>query len=214
MSHNTKPAGRQTGFTIIELMIATAVFAVILLVITASILQFSKQYYKGIIASSTQGVSRTLIDEVSRAIEYNSGSVIPLAANNGSQGWCVGTAKRYSFILNKEVTDSGTLASYQARHGLVSDDVVDCTTATPANNVAGLGSLLINGHELLGQHMRLAKFDIVVDGPIYTITVRVIYGDNDLLDNPASPDAKCLSTAGSQYCATSELTTTVRKRVN
>jgi len=54
------------------------------------------------------------------------------------------------------------------------------------------------------------------------ISVRVVYGDNDLLvspsgnaDGPAAEDATCkFGISGSQYCAQSELTTVVKKRIS
>lgn len=211
------PRSRQAGFTIIELLIATAVFSVILLVITTAVLQFTKQYYRGVVASSTQNVARTLIDDVSRSIEFNGGAVSPISGNTG---YCIGSDKRYSYKLSRQVTDGGgDPAVHQGLHALVSDTVTGCNGSTPALNVTTLGSLsggsLQNPRELLGQHMRLAKFNITpVGSDLYTITVRVIYGDDDLLTSPTSPSATCLGTTGSQFCAVSELTTTVKKRVN
>jgi hypothetical protein len=45
------------------------------------------------------------------------------------------------------------------------------------------------------------------------VQVRVIYGDDDLLSNPTAANANCKSQAGSQFCAVSDLTTVVVKRV-
>lgn len=200
------------GFTIIELLIATAIFSVILLIITTAVLQFSKQYYKGVIASSTQGTARALIDDVARSIQFNGGGVSEFA-----NGYCIGTSKRYSYALNRQVIDNGPIAAQgQSRHGLVSDTITGCNTATGAlPNMQNLATLPAgtNARELLGQRMRLAKFDIDGTNNNYTITVRVVYGDNDLLSNPTDPNMFCKPEAGSQFCAVSELSTTVRKRV-
>ena len=213
MNRQQPTSRRSGGFTLIELLIATVVFSLVLLVITTSILQFSKQYYKGVVASSTQGVTRSLIDDVSQSLKFNGN----YAALSGGNGYCVGTSKRYSFALNKQVEDSGTLSAHQARHGLVSDTVANCNSATPALTFGASSAFpgsVVNSRELLGQHMRLAKFSITnpAEG-MYIVTVRFIYGDDDLLTSATSPDANCKSTACSQFCATSELTTTVMKRV-
>lgn len=56
------------GFTIVELMIATVVFSVILILITTGIIQIGKAYYKGIIGSRTQETARKITDEVGRSI--------------------------------------------------------------------------------------------------------------------------------------------------
>jgi prepilin-type N-terminal cleavage/methylation domain-containing protein len=208
------------GFTIIELMIATAAFSVIILVITVSVLQFSKEYYKGLIASSTQSAARTLMDDVTRSLEFDSGNFAPL----GTTGYCLGGAKRYSFALDKEVTETAPNAGDdQTSHGLVSDSVTGCSSSTaPLNvknlpaNLASVTPTLSDPTELLGQHMRLAIFSIKPDssGVAYTIDIKVVYGDDDLLTSPTSANMACKSTAGSQFCAVSELITTVTKRVN
>ena len=237
MSGVAKPT-KQAGFTIIELLIATAVFSVIILVVTAAVLQFSRQYYKGIIASSTQGAARTLVDDISRSIQFNGGTVNPIPDNINPTGLCVGTDKRYSYALNQQVTDAGSSLPNQGYHGLVSDDVTGCGTDTVPLDVkslpAKLPTTLSNARELLGQHMRVSKFSVTGGNStnnLYTISVRIVYGDNDLLcsqsagdcNTPApssaavlntATDLSCRSTVGSQFCAVSELTTTVRKRVN
>lgn len=237
----SRPVTKQDGFTIIELMIATMIFALILVVVTTGVMRFTKQYYKGVISNSTQNTSRAIIDDVSRAIQFNSGDVyklttndplVPANSSNPAVGYCIGDSKQYSFVLNRQVKqDSPSAALNQSKYGLVSENVAGCTTNTVARNTATITSLTgVNSRELLGQHMRLNKFDISGTGGVYTITVKVIYGDNDLLCSPSVPgdcntgsgtsahlsnsDLTCRSMSGAQFCAVSELTTTVKKRVN
>lgn len=233
------PAG-QSGFTIIELLIASTISSAILLVITTGIIQFSKQYYKGLITSSTQNTARMLIDDVTRALQYNGGGVTPLSGSPPqSGGYCIGGFKRYSYQLNRQVVDvSPDPSSHQGYHGLVSDSVTNCNISTapldlasaPAN-LASVSPVLSNPRELLGKHMRLAKFDIIPAGEVYTVTIRVVYGDDDVLCSPSvsndcnistpsagvasnARDLSCRGNIGTAYCAVSELTTTVMKRVN
>ncbi len=68
--------------------------------------------------------------------------------------------------------------------------------------------------------MRLATLDIEPSAnpvnidpqhPIlYEITIRVVYGDDDLLN---SDHNLCVGGAGSQFCSISELSTVVQKRL-
>ncbi|HEX8226633.1 MAG TPA: prepilin-type N-terminal cleavage/methylation domain-containing protein [Candidatus Saccharimonadales bacterium] len=208
----------QQGFTLIELLIATTVFSIILLVITASVLQFTKQYYKGLISSSTQNVARTLVDDITRAIQFNGGTVTPLTQSGNDRGYCVGNSKRYSYTLFQQVKDSGANTTLnQGRHGLVSDSMTGCNSTTSPLGVRTMGGFpagLSNPRELLGEHMRISKFNVTGSNGVYTVTVKVVYGDNDLLTNPTTENANCKSSAGSQFCAVSELTTTVNKRIN
>ncbi|HSH18093.1 MAG TPA: prepilin-type N-terminal cleavage/methylation domain-containing protein [Candidatus Saccharimonadales bacterium] len=238
----------QAGFTIIELMIATLIFSLVLILITTGVMQFTRQYYKGLISSKTQNTARSIIDDVGRAIQFNTGIIYKLTDDPAplkAAGYCVGETRRYSFVLNAQVVDDAPdTARHQSGHALISDVVSGCSTATPAldpKNPNVLTSLdpqtnnkLINARELLGQKMRLSKFVIEeVSGMAntYTITVRVIYGDDELLCSPSiegacndrntvkdeldnADELMCKSTVGNQFCAVSELTTTVKKRVN
>lgn len=242
------------GFTIIELLIATLIFSLVLILVTTGVMQFTRQYYKGVISSSTQNTARAIIDDVTRTIQFNTGSFYTLTSTTltpntdpsaPALGYCIGETKRYSFRLNAQVTE-GTADSnlHQSNHALITDGVSGCTTATPALDVRSrdiltnpdiqTGRALLYPRELLGQRMRLSKFKIeTVPNMVgtYTVTVRVIYGDDDMLCTPSIPDScvnrstapdpltdigslKCKSTIGNQFCAVSELTTTVKKRVN
>ena len=93
-----------------------------------------------------------------------------------------------------------------------------CSASTkpvaPWPTSAAFPAAITNGRELLGNHMRLGTLDITPNGSLYTIHLRVIYGDNDLLSDTSDfSKASCVgSIPGSQFCAVSDLTTTVQKR--
>lgn len=196
----------QRGFTIIELLIATLVFSVVTLVITTSVLQFTKQYYRGVVSSTTQSTARGIIDDISRSVQFNSDGIFKLYRGSQVRGICVGGSKRYNFEPYQQVGGN--------RHGLVSDTYNGCGTATSPLNLSGNSNLSTpNARELLGEKMQVAKLSVEPSGEMYTINVKIVYGDNDLLKNPGTPNVECKTGAGSQFCAVSELTTTVKRRV-
>lgn len=186
------------GFTILELMVATLIFAVILLVITAGVIRFTTQYFKGVTSTKTQAAARTIIDDISRQIQYGK-NVNPNLTAGGVKGLCIDNVL-YSYQIGAQV-DNG-------KHAITKYSGTSCNSATPNMNL---------GNELLGSHMRLAALDVTqVDAQTYTVHVHVLYGDNDLLV-PASAawnDKHCASVTGSQFCASSDLTTTVQQRVD
>ncbi|MFA5004232.1 MAG: prepilin-type N-terminal cleavage/methylation domain-containing protein [Candidatus Saccharimonadales bacterium] len=221
--HNIKKTA-QAGFTIVELMIATLVFSVILLIITIGVLHFSNAYYKGINSSTTQNTARNIVDSVAQAIQFGGGQVAVPAGMSfaNTTTYCVGNTVQFDFSLGQQLgPGKDTLAalyeSPNANGGCVA-------ISSPANFKVGKnssGALLSGGKELLGNTMRLSKFSITPvtipgssDQDTYTIDVRVVYGDTDLLTNPTGPNAKCIDQVGSQFCAVSELITTVQTRVN
>lgn len=202
------------GFTIVELMIATAVFGVTLLLITFAILQFTKVYYKGVTQSNTQDTARTVVDRLSQAIQFNGGTVTPSQATptpDTPYAFCVGN-QQYSYAIGAQMVD-GTPGPTQNPHALVVSEASGCTASTPAQDVR---SSSVSGRELLSPKMRLARMKVesVAGNPkLYKISVKVVYGDDDLLNNPTTENATCKGQEGSQFCAVSDITTVVTKRV-
>ncbi len=227
----------QRGFTIVELLIASAVFSVVLLICAVGLLQIGRTYYKGITSSQTQEAARSIIEEVSKTIQFNGGNV-GLMIHPGSEPSenpatpsyiCIGN-KRFAFVLNHQLISSATLGPNQSRHALGVDSR-PCTSGAPQplNN----SNLLADSKELLPPNMRLTKFEVscvkndatpdpsdCLTDNLYKVTVRVVSGHQDVLaDSDKSrpgPDlpGECLpNSIGGQFCAVAELSTTVQKRV-
>jgi prepilin-type N-terminal cleavage/methylation domain-containing protein len=214
---------RRQGFTIIELMIATMVFAVVLLLVTSGILQVTRVYYKGVTESTTQNTARGIIDDISQAIQFSGGDVTgtPPPVASSDQMFCINN-NQVSYRLGWQVKNDPT-ASDQTWHGIVMRSGVSGCQSQAAQPLTSEG-LLSNSRDLMGQRMRLSNL-VVEDlgNNQFRITVRVAYGDSDLLYSPSAPsdsagatrsDAVCRPVrAGTQFCAVSELSTVVIKRV-
>ncbi|MGH7157760.1 MAG: prepilin-type N-terminal cleavage/methylation domain-containing protein [Candidatus Saccharimonadales bacterium] len=203
------------GFTVIELMVATAVFAVVLVVVTAGILQVSRLYYKGVNQAVTQGVVRSITDTISQNIQFGGGAVVPTSAGAATPSepkvLCVGN-QRFRFATGWQVVDSAPNASlHQSYHGLVQDNFSGCTSSSNES----IATQSVTGRELLSPNMRISKLNVTELNPtLYRIEVRVIYGDDDLLQDPNNPETSCINEkAGTQFCTISELSTVVTKRV-
>jgi prepilin-type N-terminal cleavage/methylation domain-containing protein len=212
---------RESGFTIIELMVATLIFSVVLLLVTAGILQVSRMYYKGLTEASTQNAARSIIDSASQAIQFSGGTITETPGNTPgvNYAFCVGD-KQFSYRLGAQVKDNPT-GTDQTWHAIVEQNVSGSCASAAAQNLANQTVL---GRDLMGKEMRLAN--LLVDdlgSNRYRVTVRVTYGDSDLLFSPSAPsdatgysraDAACRPVRdGTQFCATSELSTVVVKRV-
>src|SRR5690606_22524615 len=96
MKYVNKISG-QKGFTIVELMIATSVFSVVLLLCTYGLLAIGRSYYKGVTISRTQETARLIVDDVAEAIQFNGGAVV---LNPAGRMYCIGS-RRYSYALNE-----------------------------------------------------------------------------------------------------------------
>lgn len=195
------------GFTIIELLIATVVFSVILLVITAAIVQFGRVYYRGTVQVRTQETTRNIIQDIAQAIQFgNSQPVSGTSVTDPSaQFICIGD-RRYSFKRNLQLGS----ASGQARHVLVTDSVSgNCNDVYVGMNIAALPT---GSRELMGDRMQLVDLNIQSVGTdLWQISARTAYGtDADLSADKRSCQ---LNIVGGQFCAVSELSTIVKQRL-
>lgn len=222
----------QTGFTLVELLIATTVFSIILLAAAAALIQVGRLYYKGVISSKTQGAARTVMDDISRSIQFNSGDVVSFPPDDGealkTQIICVGTT-RYTFVLNMQLNDNVPEGQYnteafpkQIRHVLWQDKVPSADSCqgptdsgTPDLTLANPGGNGAEGKELVENGMRLTQLSASPQGnEVYVVNIGLIYGDNDLLlPNADTPETCKGSLVGGQWCAVSTLSTQVYKRV-
>jgi prepilin-type N-terminal cleavage/methylation domain-containing protein len=197
------PDLNKKGFTIIELLIATVVFSLILLVVTGAIIQFSRLYYKGVIQSRTQEVARTITQDIAQNIQF--GGSTPSSSPNVI---CIGS-KRYTKVLNVQV---GTGSN---NHGLVYDSPSGgCSTASGYDvTQAGLAS---GAKEFLGQNMQLVALNVSeqpAGSGLWRVDAHVVYGaDADLTDATKTSCKSIIS--GGQFCAVSRLTTAVSQRLD
>lgn len=218
------------GFTIVELMIATAVFSVILLVTSVGVIAIGRAYYKSLTSTRVQGTARAIMNDVSSSLQFsNTDSVLSDLENDDGtpatiKARCFGQ-DRYRYVINQKVEPSaGIVGLYRDKK--ISDSSCDTSGAYDS------------GTQLLGNNMRLLQFDVINvndTNPDFDdssrVIIKVAYGDDDLLEitqcsgtligsicqNPSDEDiatTRCrLGIAGNNFCAVSGLETAVTSRV-
>lgn len=192
------------GFTIIELLIATVFFTVLLMVLTFSIIKLNSIYFKNITVSQTQNTTRSIMDSIAHDIQFGAGSVsvpAPTAyqvsttnpvgtANSTGYAICTqGGSTRYSIMIGRELKDNPT--GNQVSNVVVEDHPTTGCTAGSAGalplTVGGSFDLTkaTNPTELLAPNMRVAYLTVNQPAPgnIYLIQIRIVYGDDDLLSD-------------------------------
>ena len=216
-----KSLNNERGFTIVELMIASLVFSLILVMLTFGVISFSNRYYKGVNASLTQGSAREAIDAVAQAVQFGTSDVTP--TDPAKNYFCAGGN---FFIYEQGVMYTGDTATTT---GLYMVPMTSAICAPPLPVVSAT-----NGRQLLADRTRLTDISVVSTSPnTYTIDMTIAYGDNDLLCAPVSSagscgpgastlpdtdlagasDVQCKTISGSQFCAVSQISTAVHKRV-
>lgn len=215
----------QRGFTIIELLIATSVLSVILLLVTVMITNIGNLYYKGTTQAQVQDTTRSIVDQLVQDLQFSDGtpsipdSSLPSSSNIDTStvpgktlyALCVGTT-RYSYVLDQQIeTDM--------LHVLWRDAIGSGSACSPVN----LSTTPPSGYELMGPRSRLTSFRIKSTSPaLYSVMVSVAYGENDLFKGADTSDllggsdanVTCASGTGNQFCATDRLATSAVRRVN
>ncbi len=232
-----KPPGQQ-GFTIVELMIATAVLSTILLLVTALMLNIGHLYYKGVNQARVQSNVRTVTDEVAQQLRLGNNWQSATGANN-QRAYCVGNL-RYTYVIGAQIGHPAPGSSAPVyRHVLWRDSnpTPSSCSITDVNLTAAQPSVPArNGVELMAPKTRLIDFTITGASP-YNISYGVAYGDDDLLcsppPGPGTVNDSCLKDAPAMtnlnnftngrllckdgdsrhFCATAKLNTSVVRRL-
>lgn len=199
------------GFTIIELLVSTVIFSLILLILTAAIIQLSSIYYRGVVNARTQEVSRSIVDEISRQIQYSKNDPTNVSGiPGGVTARCVGGVL-YKYKTMQQVDSSST---DPLKHALVSNS--SCTGPT-------LSSLFVptaGDKELLGDNMHLRTLNIPPPLP-YTVSIAIGYGNpgtpalynnGDFTGSPPNNTCRFTIKQGGQFCSAAQYSTTVTKR--
>lgn len=213
---------KEGGFTIVELLIATAVFSVVLLGALAGFLEVGRLFYKGVSSTSTQTVANQILQDVSGSFRTNN-NFAP-GGSNGYSYYCIGNS-RYTYNINHELdinaAPNHAAPSAGGNYGLLKDTLPGSSgCATPAaENIPNPppGSIRFqNPLEMLGDKMRLSAFNITQTSStsnFYDVSVVVAYGDDDAFDNLNDPNTiACNPRSGlEQFCSVSRLNTSLYK---
>jgi prepilin-type N-terminal cleavage/methylation domain-containing protein len=200
---------KQGGFTIIELLVATTIFSIVLVVIVASFLQIGRMFYKGVSVNNVNESARGLVDDISNDVRLADAStnihVSTDTADTTIKYFCAGQ-HRYTFILNQQVRGSIGVLAKDIKAGIV-QDVTGGVCQQPST---------LDGNsprQVLGPDMQLNALDIAQTGTSVSIHAHVIfYGVDDSVFNPSinDPAAYCSGNLlSTQFCAMSDIKTNV-----
>lgn len=188
------------GFTIIELLIATTVFSVVLLVFLVAFLRISQIFYKGVNMSRTQEAGRTIVQDISDDLQFDGSSPI-IGAVNGNVGYfCVGN-HRYTYYLGQQVAPSTP--------GVLRENLTGC----PAPTGPGSTPPASNAEELLDSGMQVNSLSLGCPSGHCTVSMHLVFYGSDptvLIPNAQAANAQCTGEpTSSQYCATVDVKSTV-----
>lgn len=212
------------GFTIVELLISTAVFAVVLLLAQTSFVHIGHLFYKGISITQTQNVMDHIFQDINGTFQTaaNVGGSQD-SASGGYDYYCVG-GTRYTYRINHEVVSTGTADhSPTGNFGILKDTLPGSTAcATPCSDTGSVtcpaGTVKFNNPiEMLGDKMRVEQFDMsqsTSTSNLYAVSIVIAYGNDDTLtySNPSDySTVSCQGDAQNNFCAVSRINTAIYK---
>lgn len=210
------------GFTITELMIATAVFSVVLLTALAGFLAIGRFFYKGVSVTQTGTVTHQIFADITGNFQ-TAANISGVQNANGYSYYCVGNT-RYTYKIGQLVNLSAAPDhSSGGNFGILKDTLPGSNgCATPCDDTHSVscpaGSVkFTNPTEMLGDTMRVESFVVqsnsAVSPNFYNVSIIIAYGADDVLGYANSLDPTTVycqgNSATQQFCAISKLNTGV-----
>lgn len=222
-----KNGQKSYGFTIVELLIASAVFSIVLIGALTGFLQIGRVFYKGTSLATTQETAKQVLNDVADSVQ-TAAAVSPALSDAPYNYYCIGSV-RYTYKIGRAVDTSHTDSfSRSDRYGLVKDNLPSSDACAPPCPVAPAPCTANQTRwtspvELLGDNMRLQEFKLQPNPSVsvdyYTISVVVAFGDDDLLELATSGDeasirCKGTSSQGQHFCAVAKYSTSLKRGMN
>lgn len=213
------------GFTITELMIATTVFAVVLVIAQTMFVQIGHLFYRGVSITNTQDVANHIFQDINGNFQNATGFQ---SYRNSSAGgydyYCIGHT-RYTYRIDNQVhTDqAATHSATTGNFGIVKDTLhgTGDECAPPCDDVSPTcDNPLNNPVELLGDKMRVEQFNIiqpVSTSNLYNVKIVIAYGDTNALTYRTAGDLSTVSCQGdhnNNFCAVSQINTAVYRGIH
>ena len=202
----THRANNQKGFTLIELMIALAFVAFILIFATTAVIQVMQTYNKGVAVKQINQAGRTTLETLSRNLREADPGVVDVSLVGSQRRLCTGSI---SYVWNLYNTSSAVANRYDDGQILTFVRVNDasksmCTLvsgAYPSPTRAQSVDILQSNVWV----MAVSATDPSVDAPLVDVSVSLA-----VANDPAITAGQCTQggTVG-QFCATSTFSTTV-----
>lgn len=214
------------GFTLVEAMLATAIFSLSIVIAITAFVQVNRIYHRGITTSRVQEDARSLIDELSRTIQFADGGSfvfnpdpdpndLPAGSYDpaGAGAFCIGSSQ---FTFNIDV-ESGTnrnvlglpVAPFAPAVPIVykSDRKPGCTPAPDTH--AG------DGYDLVRKGFVLKDLQVTeISLGVYRVEFTIAANQSGVLTGSGSAATCQPGGAGTQFCAVTTLSTIVSRRVD
>ncbi len=172
----------ESGFTFVELLIATSVFAIALLTITLGVTTFSKNYSNAVVNSSTQNTVQNVTNSVEKVFRLSSlsGPIVPIAQNLASipatpAALCIGNTEYNYWLGYEQPTQISAISNSNALYPFALYEEPLPAGGCNASYTAGGQSLLSDNERLLAFSIQQINGSATNQTDLYSINVIVAY---------------------------------------
>lgn len=202
----------QSGFTIIELLLAMSFFTFILLFVITGFVQINRSYTRGITQKNVQNGTRTVFDDISRTIRSaNSGDIIFINDSNNYR-LCVGSI-RYGF--NQQIgADTETESISDETFSGTSEPLTIARTINPSSNCTDrISRSEEHTRTLLDDNLMVQHLQVERIGTSNSFHLELVVTTETLTDfGLYGKDAKCLVATGDEFCYVAKFESVVTTR--
>jgi prepilin-type N-terminal cleavage/methylation domain-containing protein len=187
----------QRGFTLVELLIAMAVFSFMMMIVTAGFVQVVRIHQSGIASRATQQNARLILDAVSKQIRQSGTAIVTAGGTSQlTQLWLTNGSQ-----LEYYVDPSGDLWA--------GTNVGSCGPPSDPDHLPGWS-------KLNDPTVAVTQFLATTTAPVHpgmgTVMLTLTLASKNNLDALDSTKTRCLPGAGSQFCAVTTLSSTASLR--
>jgi hypothetical protein len=213
----THRTNKQSGFTLVELTLSVAFIGFLVLFTVVATLQVMRTYNKGLAVKEINQTSRTIVEELSRAIKSSTFTTVNTTPNDETPSKsriCVGGV---SYVWNlaganlNKYASTGNPAVTFVRVEDPGGSLCSQSSGFYPNVDESKATKLLSGRVWV-QSLKVTKNSTT---NLATITMQLSTSDDPsspLLESLPDGGVRCKGQAGDQFCAVATLTTTVAMR--
>lgn len=190
----------QAGFTVVELMIAISVFSVAITLVTAGVMQVTRQYQQASTRTQLESAARDIHQQVAQSVQFAGGTIGAPIISGQWATQCIGN-QQYTYAAPALPLSIATYGSLQKGLFLRTNNTGLCTFVVPG----------ANDRNLLPPRAVVLSFSY--DATSNGFTTSFASADADLLE--FGPPVRCkTAVAGREFCTVVQLNSSFTKRVN
>ena len=200
----------QTGFTLVELLLALALFGFVLVFAVSGFVQVNRSYNKGITVKRVQETGRAVIEDIARSLRLAGDPGSVRVCDVDDQQGCSGNFRLCLPGVRYGWSDGSTGEEFTSAGDIKKNWLVRSDTASGCNSAfsqAEAESFLED--DLIVQELNITW---LIGTSAYKIDLTLSTGDTTLITNSGKRCKGAAQVSGSQYCDVVNLSTTVTIR--